>query len=172
MGEAGRRLPVRPLIPHGFWLVGAVRLRWEQAEHQQLPFLSLGQASWNRIPPRYPKETETVRDGLAPAGEHLPHPSGSRGTCQSFLLTQEHLEIGGSVHENKMAKLINDPREQWPRVFPWSFSLGTVSCYFLGGPLPGTFRICRTLLSFFLSCFPVFSGSVLLASSSSVIFKP
>jgi hypothetical protein len=65
------------------------------------------------------------------------------------LLSQEHLETGGSIHESKVARIINDLSEQWPGVFPWFFSPpGTVSCWFLGGMLPGTFLVYRTSLSF------------------------
>lgn len=80
----------------------------------------------------------------------------------SYWPSLEHLEIGGSVHKCKLARIINDPGQLRPWVFPWSFScLGIVSCCFLGCVLPGTFRAYRTLLSFsfWFLCFLRFSAS-------------
>lgn len=62
-------LPVRPLIPQGFWLVGAVRLHWEQGQPAAAatPVSGTGfrEQDSSQIPQR---SCGTVRSSLAPTG--------------------------------------------------------------------------------------------------------
>lgn len=73
---------------------------------------------------------------LAHSHPVLPAVRGDGGV--SHCPSLEYLETGGSVQERKMARIINEPRQQWPRVFPWSSSsLGTLPAAFLAACCQG-----------------------------------
>lgn len=106
----------------------------------------LGVGPWVQDSSQMPKKAMQFA-GSRSGHSVLPAVRGDGGV--SHCPSLQYLEPGGSVQESKMARIINKPSQQWPRVFPWSSSsLGTASCCFLGGVLPGTFRVYRTSLSF------------------------
>lgn len=113
-------------------LTGGSRLGGGEHEPAVARIPVSGEGSWVRDPSQPKRSSET----RAVPGSRSPCPSRSEGTAVRvpYWLPLEHLERRGSVHENKMARIINDPTRQWPWVFPVSLSsLGTASCFFLGG---------------------------------------